>query len=325
MKTFMSAVQNPKSVLYTRRLTTPNANTYYGAVCSVMVADCYKTGINLTTQELYGWNGFDESGYIAVEVGDCLVSKAYGHAVVVIGLTKDRYGRISRVVIAEELHPVAATKSYTYDGFKAHYTGQQYKVFRYKKYENVDYTPVPYVKGYADEEDETPTYPDIMSEFGDDAVFLNGDDVVMNVVNADGYSAINVTKDGEPFGDENMPVADFTIENAQGGLYVVTMTGTGKQTQSRFFVVDAACAYNSQTHVVTFSSSNAVPEVVHVYNATPTNKAIVLTDADRDAGQIDVSDYIDSEYMYVKVTFKTDMGTATWYSYDLHQWVPFGE
>ena len=321
----MSAVQNPKSVLYTRRLITPNANTYYGAVCSVMVADCYKTGINLTTQELYEWDGFDESGYIAVEVGDCLVSKVYGHAVVVIGLTKDRYGRISRVVIAEELHPVAATKSYTYDGFKAFYTGQQYKVFRYKKYENVDYTPVPYVKGYADEEDETPTYPDIMSEFGDDAVFLNGDDVVMNVVNADGYSAINVTKDGEPFGDENMPVADFTIENAQGGLYVVTMTGTGKQTQSRFFVVDATCSYNSQTHVVTFSSSNATPEVVHVYNSTPTNKAIILTDADREAGQIDVSDYIDSEYMYVKVTFKTDMGTATWYSYDLHQWVPFGE
>ena len=97
-------------------------------------------------------------------------------------------------------------------------------------------------------------------------------------------------------------IDDFTVENAEPGLYTITATGTEYESVSTFFVVDMTCSLNTSTHVLSFASDNATPTSVYVYwldtkegKIRPVSKPVVLTDADRTAGSIDLSDLMDED------------------------------
>ena len=167
------------------------------------------------------------------------------------------------------------------------------------------------------------TYPDIMSEYGDKAALIEGETVTVNVINPDGYNKITVKIDGA-LEKTITTMEDFVLESCKPGLYEIEMSGSAKSSRTTFFVAQATCSYDSSTHMLTFSSSNAVPEAIYVFTATPTNKVVPFTDTDVQAGQIDLSAYADSAYKYAKVGFRCgEYGVATWYSYDLHQWEAF--
>ena len=85
--------------------------------------------------------------------------------------------------------------------------------------------------------------------------------------------------------------------------------------------------YNSETHILTFSSTNAVPVGMYTYtNLIPretgkpgaSNNVVLFTADDLEAGQIDVTDYIFDNYVHAKISFEVvgyeDYGQATWYS-----------
>ena len=326
--TFMTAVRDPNSVLYTRRSTVNNSSTYYGTVCSGMMNYSYGINLDLTNFFLGEWDEFEDlPSFLAIKRGDMLYKS--GHVALIYDLKKDEYGRIYRVTVREENHPLPRTTVYeSWAAFEHYLEANNYLgARRYKKIEGVPYTAIPYVRCF----DEQPTeivYPNVQTEFGDAAVFMKGEDVKVNVIDTSDFTTITVTLDDETVYTTST-IEAFTLENVQEGLYTITANGGEDESVSTFFVVDATASFDTATGVVTFSSTNAEPVMVNVYNL-PNNrnitcKPIILTKEDKLAGQINVLSYMDENYQYAKVTFATPYGTAVWYSETHEKWTPLPE
>lgn len=316
--TFLSAVQNPRSVLYTRILTTKNAKTYYGMVCSAFVDYCYKVEPNFTCATFLEQDNLIEIPYSEIEVGDVLNSGK--HIILITDVERDESGKITRVTRTEGKKPTVKTTKLSWNSFVKKYKSENYKAYRYNDIDNTGYEQLPYVCGYEDEALQTNiSSPDIMSEFGDRAAFLAGESTMINVVNPRDYSSICVKRNGTTIKTTNI-IEDFKLSDLKPGMYEVSITNGYETSATTFFVVDADCHYDASEKRVYFHSDNARPIAVYVYDDLPTCKAIELTEEDRENGSYDVSAYVDDNYKYVKVGFKCYYGVATWYSYDLHQW-----
>ena len=321
--TFLSAIQNPRSVLYTRILTTPNAKTYYGMVCSDFIDYCYKIESLSTCATYLSWNELYEVDYDEIEVGDILTSGK--HVILITDIERDESGEIVNITRTEGTKPVVRTTKSSWDSFLEKYTDKNFKAYRYKNIDDVGYEQLPYVCGYEDEAiQDNISFPDVMSEFGDKAALMAGESTVINVINPKDYTSICVRRNGVAIQNidvaEDFALGDFTLNNLKPGMYEVSITNGKDTSSSTFFVVDADCRYDSEQKRVYFRSDNAKPIAVYVYDDYPTNKVVELTPEDIENGSCDLSAYIDGDYKYVKVGFKCYYGVATWYSHDLHQW-----
>lgn len=305
--TFMTALKDPNSVLYKRISTVENSGCYYGTVCSGLVNVAFGIGLDLTNYYLSESDMFERVPLQDLETGDAIWIS--GHCALISNVEKDVYGRIEFITVAEEWYPLPRIKKYRWSSFIENRGG--YIGLRFKDVKSVQYTQIPYVQCF-DESPTTITYPDIQTEFGDRAVFMVGENVNVHVIDSTGYTTITVTR-GDTTVLTTSTIEDFTLNNVQGGLYTITATGS-KTSVSTFFVVDATASFNDATGIVTFSSTNATPALVGVYDLPSDRKIqvedIILTDADRTAGSIDVSSYITATRKYAKVFFKCAYGTA---------------
>lgn len=318
--TFITAARDPNSVLYKRASTVSNSATYYGTVCSGLVNYATGIGLDLTNNYLSESEMFETIPMQSISEGDMIWVS--GHCALVTATEKDDFGRTTKVEVSEEWRPVP--RKVTYNSWSAFTTARAgYIARRFKNISGVPYTPIPEVQCF-DETASVITYPDIQTDHGDAAVFMVGEDVKINVIDASDFTTITVTHDGTTV-HTTSTIAAFTLQNVEAGLYTITANGGANESVSTFFVVDASGSFDTNTGIVTFESSNATPVLVNVYNL-PSNrkivcKPIILTDAEREAGQINVSEYMDAEYQYAKVTFMTDYGTAVWYSETHQKWI----
>lgn len=229
-------------------------------------------------------------------------------------VVKDKWGRIKKVVVAEEWKPIP--RRVTYNSFESFLSARAgYIARRYKGLAEVPYTAIPFVQCF-DEEEVDIVYPNVQTEYGDKAVFMVGDNVKINVIDTLDYETITVTH-GNATILTTTDIIPFTIENVSAGLYTIRATGAENESVSTFFVADVTCSFDESTGVVNFSSTNAMPVLVNVYNL-PADRAvlcypIILTDEDRERGSLNVSEYMDTDHKYAKVSFMTDYGTAVWY------------
>ena len=310
--TFMTAVRDPNSVLYKRRSTVSNSETYYGTVCSGLPN--YATGLclDLTNYFLGESDLFETVPMVSIMPGDMIWVS--GHCSMIEDVVKDKWGRIKKVVVAEEWKPIP--RRVTYNSFESFLSGRAgYIARRYKGLAEVPYTAIPFVQCF-DEESEDIEYPNVQTEYGDKAVFMVGDNVNVNVIDVLDYETITVTH-GNSTVLTTTDIVPFTIENVSAGLYTIRATGEENESVSTFFVADVTCSFDESTGVVNFSSTNAMPVLVNVYNL-PADRAvlcypIILTDEDRERGSLNVSEYMDTDHRYAKVSFLTEYGTAVWY------------
>lgn len=327
LHTFMTALKNPRSVLYTRRLTYNNARTYYGCVCSAFVNHNYGIKVNYTTSDYREFDRLEPIPYTAIRKGDIGIMR--GHMMFITDVCRDDYGRIINVCISEAGTPVVhAILSYNWNRFVTFANNAHYDMYRYKDIDNVQYTPLDYVKGYYDETLPEVVYPDIMSEYGDKAAFIEGETVTVNVLSTSGYSTITVKKDDSVI-DTKTSLVDFTMSNLAPGFYEIDMTGSNKSTSTTFVVAQATCSYDQSTHILRFSSTNANPVAIYTYNDVQSdggcgNKVCEFTDADVEAGMIDLTEWATGTMQNAKVGFEVtgyeDYGVATWHSGSLSQY-----
>lgn len=323
--TFLTAVRNPRSVLFTRKLTYNNSRTYYGTVCSAMIGHCYHTRVNYTTAAMREWDQLEPIEYPDLQPGDLLLCS--WHVQMVTSVYRDQYGRIMSVGWSEAGDPtVKETDPESWERFaQTHINNPDpadvFYPYRYKKINGVGYEQESGTIGYPDETLIEITVPDIMSEYGDKAVFREGESVVINVIDGIGYNSIQVSINGV-VSQTISTIADFTLSDLTPGLYEITMTGPDdKATVTQFFVCDMTCSYNSSSHILTFGSDNAKAVAFYTYtndSSTPSNKVVSFTDDDIENGYIDLSNYIDENYVNVKVAFEPndypEWGVATWYT-----------
>lgn len=211
--TFMTAVNNPYSLLYTENISASrsqsaygiiyhgdgNSGAYYGSVCNTFAMLGVCNDVSYTTPQVWEertdlfFKVYDQS-IRGLELMD-LVGKS-GHVLLVTKLVKDKYGVNVGVHLSEEAGTVAVTRPVMNETqFASFLLANGYTVMRFKEqYKNILYTPSPFV-AVLDEVPEEYTYNnDICTIYGDYASILEGDLLHINYTKG-AYTQMKIYKD----------------------------------------------------------------------------------------------------------------------------------
>lgn len=297
--TFMSAVHNPRSVLYTTQSKGYTGYAYYGTVCTSLVCAAWGLPCLFTTVAMSKWDGIEAVSFTDLEVGDMILSLNEGHAKMISGIKRDSNGVITYVRTSESTYDDCITNEYqAYAAFASEHSS--YTGYRYKKINSVEsYKPVPYMR-FFDEPMNEAVYPDIMTCFGDKVTRKYGTDIVINVLDGTGYSTIKVYKDGELI-DIKSTIDDFTISSPDVGAYEVQMSGDGKVSSTFFDIVDCHMSVSGDT--LTFDTTYKATAIggVPTYSTDGNGKATswnnpkrnrILTDEENVAKEINITEFV---------------------------------
>lgn len=288
--TFMTAVQNPNSYLYTvdleRDYGNKNGKTYYGAVCSTACAHALNIVPNYTT---YQWTEIPDMVPLErqdlrdIQLCDTIVGE--GHIVMVTEILRDVFGRIVQVSVSEASGSDVHVTKYTFSAFVERFPADKQTYCRYAKLAEVTYTPSDYV-AVGKEEKQTVTYnTHLIPRKGDRANWRTEETVVLDVLKQDSFTHVELYKDGERV--ELRPIAaviELTEELYHTpGMYQARLIREGTAECSAvcsWYVTDAASVaelYQDTRHVkISFSATNAEPLYVQWMNGT-TNATIHIT------------------------------------------------
>lgn len=338
LDSYMTALLNPNSYIYTKTESSPhyNALTYYGAVCSSMVAWCY--GIDdviPTTVSFDTYDGMevieDQSPY-GLELG-AMLNKSDDHIVIVTDIVRDHRGIIKRVELIDQTniasHPMTRTRTWSPENVQTYLLNEGYVAYKYRYIYKVPYTPDPWVN--LESEVEDPTYNTFLSpRRGECANWRSGETVEIDVLDAGSYTdAILCTVTDELLGAvmSSTPVitGDVLRYSALGyGNYAVYLTdGTTNSEAVLFNVVDSTASYTptgDRKVTVLYSSHMGTPASISFCEADASDsdyKAVrafhVLTSEEIIAGMAMVEAPQSGNWL-MKVMFKTAFGL---YSSDL--------
>ncbi len=197
--TFMTALKNPNSYLYTVDLGEDygniNGDTYYGTVCSTTCG--YALGIvgDYTTYQwtqIPGMTLLKEQNVQSLELGDTIVGQ--GHVAMITGITRDKNGKIVEVEVSESGGIRAKASTSTITALEERFPASKYEYCRYSNISKVTYTASDYV-AVGDESAATVTYNTaIIPRKGDKANWRTSETVVLDVLNKSTYTKVEIYK-----------------------------------------------------------------------------------------------------------------------------------
>ena len=185
--TFLSATENPVSILYTRDISDETDPAYnpritnvyfsYGVVCSSLACYAMDFPMHYSTRE---WGHIPELYEVAQEsidgiaIADTIVTfqknfgRTGGHVALITDIARDSEGRVMRVEITEGWEPFPRVRWDSREAFEARMVrnGGRYLVFRYK---NIDLVRPPM------QIEEAPT--DLMLDLGAFSAYREGEAV----------------------------------------------------------------------------------------------------------------------------------------------------
>lgn len=146
LETFLTALKNKNSVLYTENLFSTNskAATYYGTVCSKFAQYALDITGSYNSQNMHNIPGVTtiaQAGKYTVDkiaLGDIVVNPTV-HTTICTDILYDADGNIAFVEISEATIPRVRRKLWTPEEFYSHFAG--YRLCRYEAIDNVPAAP----------------------------------------------------------------------------------------------------------------------------------------------------------------------------------------
>lgn len=340
--TFMTAVHNPYSLLYTENVRydysqsaygrryygAKNSGAYYGVVCSGFTSYAldtipYPTGVMDDLAEA----GIMEVVYdqSANGVKRCDILWMEGHVMMVKEVWR-KNGVVTRVQICEGYEPRARNRSImTATTFNSFLASNSIIIYRYKElYKNTKYTPSPYVQ-VGGEEPQTVTYNDDICTFaGDKAAFREGELIYIHCLNLN-YPQMEIYKDdvlletitladdarASLTSDELAYAVNLSNDNLTYGMYKCRLkNGSTYSAYTYFEIINASVSVDAYD-IATYSSvnANAVLWYWQSYHSAAGAKIYNMTplDGNNKSGTINVSNK-DSTRPLLKVLFQGTYG-----------------
>jgi hypothetical protein len=267
--TFMTALHNPRSVLYTKRIDKKpyhgrNCRAYYGTVCSGLIS--YALGFKITQRssdilvEDYFELISDQSAK-SIRLADLICKN--GHPRLVTGIKKDTNGNIISIEISVAAN--SGCKRYEVKGeeaFNQMLKKNKYKIYRYKElYKNTFYTPANEFVAVENEKLKHFTYnDDICANKGDKSCYITGENVILNVLG--GGDKVEIYKDSILFKEIAIQKKDtnIVIKNYPYGDYQArVLNGRKKSDYTRWKIIDVKVNIDKEQNRICFSSANATP------------------------------------------------------------------
>ena len=321
--TFMTALQNPNSYLYTVDLGADygniNGDTYYGTVCSTTCA--YALGIlpNYTTYQwtdIPGMTLLEEQNLQNLKLCDTIVGQ--GHVVMITGIQRDKNGKIVKVEVSESGGTFAHASTCTITALEERFPANLYSYCRYANLADVTYTASEYV-AVGNEKTQTVEYnKNLMPRKGDKANWRTTETVELDVLSKGSYTHLEILRGDESIAVLPLDSACYRLTDSKykvPGNYRARLIKEGTTSRSKmcyWIVTDAASTaelYQGTRQVkVSFSATNAEPLYIQWINGTSnaTIHITLLTDAHKEAGYGIFKPA--RAYMKVRVAFQTEYG-----------------
>lgn len=267
--TFMTALHNPRSVLYTERLDKlpyhgNNCIAYYGTVCSGLIN--YALGFKVTQRsgdilvEDY-FQLVDNQSAKGIRIADLVCRK--GHPALITGIEKDGKGNIVRIEVCSARTSGCCRRYYnSEEEFNEWLKKDNIKIYRYRDlYKNTSYVPVNDFVAVDGEKLLPFTYNDaICANKGDKSCYVTGEDVTLNVF--EGGDKVEIYKDSKFYKEILINHRDTNLilkKYPYGDYQARVVTGNKKSDYTRWKVIDVNVRIDKEKNRIYFSSANATP------------------------------------------------------------------
>lgn len=338
--TFMTAVNNPYSVLYTENISRAYsrsaygivykgsnlAGAYYGSVCNTFAAMGSSPVVHPVTAEMFGGRtplfikNYDQS------IRGCrmmdLVGKS-GHVLVVSNLVVDQDGIVTQVEISEANGARAVVRG-TYDEaqFASFLSTNQYVVGRLLTLEtNIEYKPSPFV-AVGEEVISTPFQynDDICTMYGDKPC-LKEDDILHINYTKGNYTSMKVYKNDSLIdtialsNDSSVHDVNLTGNNYGYGKFKACLTDGANDSDFTYWeIIDASLNFLDQ-ETITYHSANG-KALYWEWCDEEGNSWIqtLISDQERTAGKTIVGTSPNNTFIKLKVHFEGEYGRVSIYA-----------
>lgn len=321
--TFMTALHNPKSVIYRVDVSKPpyhgkNCGAYYGTVCSGLVTyaldlKIYQKSYDYATSSYFQL--VDDQSSKGVRLADVISSN--GHVQLVTAIKRNqKNGKAEEIEICEGVRPGCRRVIMSGQDLDKLLTRKRNrkKLYRYKYLDSVNYSPLTEFVAVGNEQLTPFKYNDeICTSRGDKACYIVGDSVILNI--AKGYKELEIYKDSILY--KTIDVGkdlDIVLKDLAYGDYRARLVNGKKRSDYTYWkVIDANVSIDKKRNIVKFHSKNAIPVYVEfcaLSGGRPTKGVFDLTNENIKNGYVDVSSYTSSlkKSLYVKVHFECDYG-----------------
>ena len=196
-ETYLSALTNPRSVMYTRPQHGLGRSmfNFYGTVCSSFAA--YVLGLPVrfpcgAWPKMSGVSVVDTSEPENLQLCD-VVLKLGDHIAVITDIQRDIDGKVHIITVSESETPSCVAKDYTLEQFRGYWLNNGYQVYRYAGVHDVTYTPDPFAPVEGDPLMERPAInTTLQPDYGNKANYMLGDTVELDVME-DGWTHVSIT------------------------------------------------------------------------------------------------------------------------------------
>lgn len=321
--TFLSAVNNPRSVLYTENVGLPpyhgtHCASYYGSVCNTTVI--YALGIDRPYPTfMIGTLPFIKK--VAVQdlehaaPGDIVSTP--GHVYLITNIIKDSEDNIQSVHILES-NGISYTRTYTKQGFLARLYSSDYTIYRYMNLKKLLLEPSPFPAI------ESNLYADMtnnaLSPSRGDRVTYSTDDtaVIINVLES-GYDKLRVIRVDDEIKAVEYPyngTPDIALTDLAPGKYkAVLAKNDGTVSNPVWFEVlqtDVSYWKRGDCIYIGFNSVNAIPDYIVFCEKHGTHHFIAdITKDDRRLGYKKIICKANPSALYLKVFFRGEYGRVS--------------
>lgn len=250
--TYMTAMANPKSVLYTQNLHERGrlSAAFYGTVCSEFASFVLDFPFHIDCpqfSEMEEMEHIDATILENLQLCD-LLNEPKTHTAVITGIDRDENGKVVSITVTESTLPKVTETLFLPDEFVAYWLDGGYEVLRYKKLHTVTYTPDPWVQLEGDPRLPAPVVnPIILPDYGDKANYRLGETVTLSVFDSQ-YTKVLLRYNGLEL---ELPVddGDVTCTPEKAGYYqAVAVSDAGESQAVEFCVTDAAVATDKESY-----------------------------------------------------------------------------
>jgi hypothetical protein len=314
--TFMTAVHNPRSVMYTENLSMSpyngvNCATYYGTVCSTCVDYALGIDIPYPSKCFPDHPDFDEvmlTDLGQLEPGDVLYRP--GHVFMIYRVAMSSGGAPISITKYEAGSKICCLETVSATNFAERLNSEGLRVFRYRKIDDVtEYSPSEYIP-VGNEPAVIVRYNDVLCpNHGDHSVYRVDEPVIINSFDS---SFTNLIIEGDDYSRSIPREDDMEIRGLPPGSYVAYLVSDDSRSDSVAFIVadpHVEIQKSGRLHIV-FSCAQGTPHFCVLCDEVGSFKNIIdFSEEDVDRGFVDV-DYPDLAMYYCKVVFQTPFGTV---------------
>ncbi len=319
LKTFLAAVQNPKSVLYTERVPVSEdaAKPYYGMVCSSFTSYALQCGLQFVARQHVPHGGVvsgpERSGVQpvqpqsaqAAEVGDIIYTPPTGqHVEIVTEITRDDQGEVTHVRVIDSAPPTTRIRNHTAADFETHISSRGrglYRITDLDQWRQDNRAETFLFPNYVEDMNEAAINRVLLLDHGDWVPYFRDQPVKINVMDRDsqGVRRLVIRRGDEVV--EDMELSDLGVVERRfstcGDYTAYCVMEDGSLSQACEFAVCDLDFQLSAKEVTTdqpwhleFTACHMTP--IYVYLSSAANPYgryhVLISDRDREMGRVTI-------------------------------------